>query len=462
MRLGETVSRASLSRRQLLELLGGIGGALAAPALAACSGATPVASPTTAAPTAPTPTTAPAAAPTSVPVALTPTGQVAAVTSARGELVFGSPLGITGANSVEGGLTKKGYDLWAKAVNDAGGLKAGGKTYKVSIKYYDDASKPEQSAQLTERLITQDGLKLIFGPYGSAPTFQASSVSEKYKAVMVEGNGAAENIFSRGYKYVFGTLSPARQYGAVMLDLAVHLTPKPSSVAILSANDSFSLEVGTAAEAFAKQQGLTLAIHQKYPANATDLSAVVTQAKQTNADILLNSGHLPESLSIMKSAKELDYSPNLFAFTVGPTTPDFLKTLTDSAEDVIASTQWTNTEKWQGPDIFGTAQNFSQLYQKEYGGEIPDYHAADGGSVGVAMQLAIEKADSLDPDAVRDALAKLDVMTFYGPIKFDERGVNLTHPMAVQQIQKGKLLTVWPSDVAEAKPAYPTPPWSKR
>ncbi|HEY8885591.1 MAG TPA: amino acid ABC transporter substrate-binding protein, partial [Chloroflexota bacterium] len=400
--------------------------------------------------------------PNPVAATATPAAPGAPATTAQGELVFGAPLGTTGANAVEGGLTRNGYNTWVKYVNLAGGVKAGGKQYKVSIKYYDDASNPDQSAQLTERLITQDGIKLLFGPYGSAPTFSATSVAEKYKVVMVEGNGAASNIFSRGYKYIFGTLSPAAQYGAVMLDLAVHLTPKPSTVVILSANDSFSVEVGTAAETFAKQNGLTVTRHDKYPANATDLSAVVTQAKQTGADILLNSGHLPESLAIMKSAKELDFSPKLFCFTVGPTTPDFLKTLGGDAEGVVASTQWTEVEKWQGTDIFGTPQKFNQLYQQDFNNQVPDYHVADGASVGVVMQVAIEKANSLEPDAVRDALSKLDLMTFYGPIKFDERGVNTAHPMAVQQIQKGKLPTIWPAEVSNASPAYPTPAWSAR
>ena len=474
------MKESHLSRRQLLGLLGVAGGVFATTALAACSGATPSPTATTQpaassggnAP-APTPTTAPAAAATTAPTATTapatgatpasptPAAQPTAAASTQGELVFGSPLGLTGPNAVEGKLTKNGYDLWVKVVNQAGGIKAGGKTYTVSIKYYDDASKPDQSAQLTERLITQDGIKLLFGPYGSPTTFQASSIAEKYKVPMVEGNGAAENIFSRGYKYIFGTLSPARQYGAVMLDMAMHLDPKPKTVVILSANDNFSLEVGTGAENFAKQQGLTVAQHQKYPANATDLSAIVTQAKQANPDVMLNSGHLPESLAIMKAAKELDFNPKLFCFTVGPTTPNFLSTLKEAAEYVVASSQWTDAEKWQGTDIFGTPQKFSELYQKDYG-EVPDYHAADGGSVGVAMQAAIEKANSIEPEAVRDALATLDIMTFYGPIKFDERGINSIHPMAVQQIQKGKLLTVWPADVAEAKPLYPTPEWSKR
>ena len=474
------MNRTTFSRRRFL---GGLGGVLAMTALAACSGA-PSASPTsapvaastsvsTAAPPAaattapastepPATTAAAAGQPMAVAATATPAAQAAPATSAQGELMFGAPLGTTGANAVEGGLTKNGYDTWVKYVNLAGGVKAGGKQYKVSIKYYDDASKPDQSAQFAERLITQDGVKLLFGPFGSPATFSASSVAEKYKVVMVEGNGAASNIFGRGYKYIFGTNTPASQYGAVMLDMAVHLTPKPSTVVILSANDSFSVEVGTSAVAFAKAQGLTVTRYDKYPANATDLSAVVTQAKQTGADILLNSGHLPESLAIMKSAKELDFSPKLFCFTVGPTTPDFLKTLGADAEGVVASTQWTEVEKWQGTDIFGTPQKFNELYQRDFNNQIPDYHVANGASVGVAMQAAIEKANSLEPDAVRDALSKLDLMTFYGPIKFDERGANTVHPMAVQQIQKGKLPTIWPAAVANAMAVYPTPAWSAR
>jgi branched-chain amino acid transport system substrate-binding protein len=446
------LTKSVLSRRRFLSFLGVSGGLLATSVVAACAGAAP--SPTAAAtpvPPAPTP-----GSPQAV-----PTVTAAPVTSAQGEIVFGSALGVTGPNAVEGNLTKNGYDLWVKTVNLAGGLKAGGKTYKVSIKYYDDAGKAEQSAQMTERLITQDGIKLLFGPFGSPATFQASSVSEKYKAPTVEGNAAAESTFNRGYTYIFGTNSPARQYGSVMLDMAIHLTPKPVSVAILSANDNFSLEVGTGAEEFAKQHGMTVTMHEKYPANATDLSAIVTKAKQSNGELMLNSGHLPESLAIMKSAKELDYNPSLFCFTVGPTTPDFLKSLNASADGVVASTQWTETERWQGTDIFGTPRKFYELYQKEYA-SVPDYHAANGASVGIAMQAAIEKAGSVEPDAVRDALAKLDFMSFYGSLKFDSRGVNVTHPMAVQQIQKGKLVTIWPAEVAEAKPAYPTPAWSKR
>ena len=463
-----TTLPARLSRRRVLGFLGL--GAIAATALAACSGsatppaatAAPATAPTTAAGLSTT-TAGSATQPAVTPAtgAASPVAQGSAQAATTAELLIGAPLGTTGANSVEGGLTKNGYDLWTTVVNDAGGIKAGGKAYKVTIKYYDDGSNPNQSAQLTERLLSQDNVQLLFGPYGSSNTEQAAAIAEKHQVPMIEGNGAAQSIFSHGYKYIFGTLSPAPQYSAIMLQMATTLTPKPASVAVLSADDAFSLEVAKGAVDFAGANGMQVLVNEKYPANSTDLSSVVTKAKQANADIMLNSGHLPESLAIMKSAKELDYNPKLFCFTVGPTTPDFLKTLTTGAEYVVSSSQWTPSETWQGTDIFGTPKKYSDLYQKAFS-SIPDYHAADGSSVGVAMQAAIEKAGSIDAQAVRNALSTLDIQTFYGPIKFDATGANPTHPMAVQQIQKGVLLTVFPTNVAEAKALYPTPPWSGR
>src|SRR5207245_11767191 len=135
----------------------------------------------------------------------------------------------------------------------------------------DDGSDAQRSAELTDRLITQDGVKLLLGPYGTAPTNQDAPIAEKNQIPMVEGNGAAESIFSHGYKYTFGVLSPAKQYGAVMVDMAANQNPKPSSVAILSANDAFSVEVADGAQAFATAQGIAVLTYEKYPANATDL-----------------------------------------------------------------------------------------------------------------------------------------------------------------------------------------------
>jgi branched-chain amino acid transport system substrate-binding protein len=132
--------------------------------------------------------------------------------------------------------------------------------------------------------------------------------------------------------------------------------------------------------------------------------------------------------------------------------------LGEDAEYVVGSSQWADTLRYKGTDIFGTSKRYVELYRRKFNSE-PNYQAAGGSAAAIALQTAIEKAVSLDPQKIRDALASLDMITFYGQVKFDQRGINIYKPMLVQQIQDGKLVTVWPPDVAERSVRYPTPPW---
>jgi len=128
---------------------------------------------------------------------------------------------------------------------------------------------------------------------------------------------------------------------------------------------------------------------------------------------------------------------------------------------VLGSSQWTPQVKYQGQDVFGTASAFEQMYKAKYNVE-PSYQAAESAACGLAFQFAIEKAGSIDPQKVRDALANLDVMTFYGELKFNGSGANVTKPMATIQIQSGQVVTVFPSDIANAQLKYPTPAFGSR
>jgi branched-chain amino acid transport system substrate-binding protein len=380
--------------------------------------------------------------------------------SAGDVLKIGAPLAATGPEAREGALAKEGYDLWAETVNAHGGITVAGKSYSVEIIYYDDQSKPQISAELTDRLISQDHVRFLLGPYGSPATFADAAVAEKYRVPMVEANGAARKIFTQGYRYVFGILSPADEYATSMLKAASALAPKPKTVAVLAADDLFSLEVANGAREWAEKNGLRVVYFQKYPVGVADLSAALTSIKALRPDILLGSGHLQESLLIMKQAQTLDVNIGFFGFTVGPTTPDFVKALGPAAEGVFASSQWTPDVRYRGP-VFGTAAAYAKAFERKYG-FVPDYHAAESSAAGVVLQLAIEKARSLDGDKVREALASLDAMTFYGPVQFNPQGLNDRKPMVTVQIQRGTVVTVWPAEIAAAKAIYPTQPWSAR
>ncbi len=395
------------------------------------------------------------AAPSSAP----PTA--AASVGFAGTILFGASISLTGSTAKEGGLTRDGYELWKETTNANGGIDVGGKRYMVATKYYDDESNAQKSATLADKLIKEDNVNFLLGPYGTAPTLQVSTVAEKNKIPMVEGNGAAESIFSQGYQYTFGVLSPAKNYMKGLIEMAVAQTPKPATVAILTADDPFSVEVADAARMLSEKSGLQVVYFQKYPNNATELRAPLTETKAKNPDLFLNSGHLAESLAIMQQAKELGFSPRGFGFSVGPSIPDFQTTLKADANYVFGGSQWTAELKYVGDDAFKTPANYNAVYFKRFGYE-PAYQSAESTAAGIAFQKAIAKAGSLDPKAVRDALAKLDFVSFYGQIKFDERGINIYKSMVVEQWQNGKKATVWPPDVATAKPLWPAPPWSAR
>jgi branched-chain amino acid transport system substrate-binding protein len=377
------------------------------------------------------------------------------------KILFGAPISLTGATAKEGEQTRNGYQLWAGTVNKNGGIPVGDKRYLVELKILDDQSSGETSAQLAEKLIKEDKINFLLGPYGTTPTFSVTRVAEQNGVPMVQANGAAERIFNQGYKYTFGVLSPASNYLKGVLEFAAAQNPKPKTVALMYADDAFSVEVAEAAKKRAEESGFQVTYFEKYKDKETNLQAQLTAVKSKAPDILLNAGHLQEAVAIMKQAKDLGVLPQLFAFSVGPALPDFTQSLGNDANFVVTGSQWSTAVKYTGDDYWKTAQAYADDYKAKFGEE-PAYQAAESTAAGIAYEKALKAAGTLNRDKVRDALAKLDIITFYGPIKFDARGANVTKAMVVEQIQGGKRVTIWPADVANAKGLWPTPEWGKR
>src|SRR3984893_13159502 len=243
--------------------------------------------------------------------------------AADNTIVFGAAISITGKTAKEGEYTRDGYQFAIDRLNELGGIKVGGKSYKLALKYYDDETKPERTAQLIEKLINEDKVNLILGPYGSSPTGTAAPICERYKIPMVEANGSAESIFSKGYKYTFMILSPAKLYLRGVIDAVRSKDPNVKTVAILGENESFSKEGAGGAAEYAKEKGLNVVYDELYPTNAQDVSSLLTAIKGKNADIILGSGHLQDSLLLVKQSKDLGVSPKAMGFSVGPSSPEF-------------------------------------------------------------------------------------------------------------------------------------------
>jgi branched-chain amino acid transport system substrate-binding protein len=389
-------------------------------------------------------------------------GSSSAGTTTGSTIVLGAPLGLTGSLTKESTLTQQGYNLWSDWINARGGIVVNNVKHPVTIKYYDDTSSANQSAVLMQKLITEDKANFLLGPYGSAATATDAAIAEQNQIPMVEANGAAQSIFNQNYKYTFGVLSPANKYLQGVIDMAATLNPKPTTIALLSADDSFSLEVADGINTYAPTKGMSVVLYKKYKNGATNLSAEVQAAKAANADIVLNSGHLQEAIAINKAAKEQKLNAKIFAYSVGPSTPDFITALGKDADFVYGGSQWTPQVKYTQAFYLSVA-DYVAAYKAKYPGlGDPDYHVAESTAACLALQRAIENAGSLDPKKVRDALAALDVTVFFGQVKFDSRGLNIYKPMVVEQIQNGAHHTVFPASVADAKPMYPTPAWDQR
>ena len=169
-------------------------------------------------------------------------------------LKLGASVGITGRLAKEGGYVKDGYTLWMEEVNKRGGIKVGDDRYKVEIIFYDDKSDPQTGAKLTEKLITEDKVKFILGPYGSGITLATSAIGEKYKVLTVACQANALNIYERGFKYIISILPPATYYLRPVVDLSLKLKPQAKSAAVIWADDSFPEYCGIGARDYCKEK----------------------------------------------------------------------------------------------------------------------------------------------------------------------------------------------------------------
>ncbi len=374
-------------------------------------------------------------------------------------LTIGAAVSETGKYAREGQDTRQGYIVWQEWVNDEyGGIKVDDLCYFVDLVMYDDEGDPDTAANLTEKLITEDEVDFLFGPYSSGLTKATSAISEKYEMIMVEGNGASESIFERGFKNIFGVLTPAGNYTQSALKAVADQGAK--TVVVAYEDTAFPTSVMEGAQHWAEEYGLEILAVETYPKDVADVSAIITKFRDLEPDVFVGGGHFNDALLFIRASQELGFSPQAMIITVGPSNPKLVEEVGTAADYVIGPTQWEASMSWEGM-YMGTPSDYNERYISRWDAP-PTYQAAESTAVGLALQAAIEAADAIDMDAVRDALNTLDIVTFYGPIAFDETGKNTAKPMAAGQIQDGAFVIVAPAEAAVADLRYPMPTWEER
>jgi branched-chain amino acid transport system substrate-binding protein len=371
--------------------------------------------------------------------------------TAQGPIKIGASLSLTGTYAKLGKNQHEGYQLCQKDLNAKGGLLG----RKIEFVVYDDQSMPATAVRLYEKLITEDKVDGVMGPYSSPVTEAVANVTEKYKKVMVSPLAATTSIFKKTPRrqYIFMVISPAEAYLEGLVDMAAKRGLK--TVAIVNEDTLFSKAAASGAAELAKKKGLQVVYQEAYPKGNTDFSALLTKVKAANPDVIAAATYFDDAVALTRQMRELSVNPRMYGVTVGGDLPEFYDILKQNAEFIYGATQWESTLPYPGN------QEFFDTYKKEFGHE-PSYHSAAGYAGCVIYAEAAKRAGSLEADKVREQLLKLETKTAFGEYKVDADGFQVAHKMVMFQWQGEKKVTVWPDDLAKGKPKFPTPPWNAR
>ena len=364
---------------------------------------------------------------------------------------IGAAVSTTGSNGRTGLYQQEAYLLWEAQKNANGGLL--GRPVEMVIQ--DDQSDPTTGARLYERLITEEEVDLVLGPYSSSVTQAVAQITERYGYPMLAAGASASDIWNRGYEYVFGVYSVAEDY---FKDILLNIAPSQDykTAAIIYEDTLFPTSTANGAVAHCEEAGIEVLLNEKYPAKATDVSSVLTRVRDAEPDILIGGSYLPDAVLITRQAKELGVNPKLYAFSVGAAQPDFVETLGADANYVLGPSMWEPSVESPGNEDF--VAEYQEMFDRD-----PDYHSAAGYSACQVLEAAVTTVGEIDLDAIRDELLSLEMETVLpGMYKVDENGRMIGHIPLTVQWQDGEKVIVAPEDLAGGELQLPTPTWDER
>jgi len=390
----------------------------------------------------------------------------AQASAATKKLLIGFSASQTGAQNVASKKQTEGLQLWLDEVTKAGGIKLkDGTVLLPELKSYDDESKTDRVQSLYTKLINDDRVDYLISPYSSALVKAAAVVSEQNGKVMVTAGGADDATMEQGFKNIYQVYTPASKYLTGAIDLMAKLDPSIKKIAIVNEKDSFSTSVVQAAQPYATGKGYQVVLSEGYDTGTTDFAPILNKLIASNPEAIIGGGHFQDGTTLAKQLFEKRVAVRFVSLLVAPPEPTF-SDIGDAAQYVVGPSQWETQVKYSadsaktaGVPYYGiTTTDFTSRYTAKFGAP-PSYHSAGGYAAGLTLQKALEDAGSTDPEKVKAALDKLDVMTFYGRIKFSTEakthGKQVAHEMVYVQWQKdsaGKLATqiVWPQEAKSA------------
>jgi len=364
---------------------------------------------------------------------------------------IGVSLSITGKQySVQGGYGREGYLLCQKHVNAQGGVLG----RPVEFVIYDDGSDEKTAVRLYEKLLAEDKVDAVLGPYVSAITDAVADVTEKHRKLMIAPMAATTSIWEKGRRYLIMMFAPVEGLSEGLLDLAARNGLK--RLAVIKLDGLVANAAAKGASELAKRNGLELVFSETYANVTTDFSDLLNKVKATKPDVLVAASiRLQDLVTITRQMREVGLNVRMFSAVPYGLLPDYYRQLGKEAEFVYSGSFWETGLAYPGN------REFVAAYEKEFN-RTPAVQSAGAYAGCQLLAEMVRRTRSLDSDRLREALLTLKTKTIVGDFAVDERGFQIAHRAITIQWQDGKQVVVWPEELASGKVRFPTPPWSGR
>lgn len=401
-------------------------------------------------------TTTEAAATTTAAPATTTTTTAEEPVEAPETIKLGAIVPLTGAFAGGGAQVERGYRYGVEAINEAGGVfvEEYGVSIPLELVMRDDESDPAITVSSMAELAAE-GIVAYLGGFGSLLHANAIPEAERVQIPYLGVATAQQSLHEQGYEYFFSPFPKSPDIAVSVFEMLNALIPegeRPTNVGIFQELTDWGEELGAMWAAQAPNFGYDVVFHETYAVGTTDFTDLILAAEAAGVQAALSLPVPPDGAALYSQMSELGFKPdfNLVVRAADvPTWPD-----TGAAgEGVLLSAGWH-------PDLGYPGIEAIDARHVEEEGRRAD--PVVGGSYALIQILAdaIERAGTLDPVTIRDAIAATDLMTVVGPITFRDDGTSpITNPL--MQRVAGEIRLIWPAGSATSELWYPatgTPP----
>ena len=378
----------------------------------------------------------------------------------------GNIIPLSGPSASVGQQGKNAREMAVEEINAAGGIKSLGGA-KIEMFYADSESKPEKGVAEAERMINTEKVNVLTGCWNSAVTYPVTAVAERYGIPFIVPVSVADKITEQGFKNVFRIAAKdswwTRDQFAFLKDMQKEFGVDIKKVAFVYENGDWGKGFAEQWKKLAKEGGYEVVLDEPYPSTATDLSPVVQKIRRAKPDVLFLVSNAADAILLTNTLAE--YKVNLKAIIGsggGHADPSFLKATGENSKYLFDIVEWeTDINK---PGAKEANEKFKAKYGQNLTGEAVDAYLAM-----YVLKDALERAGSLDPAKIREALAATDLkdgpgmIVGYDSVQFDKTGQNEHASLVIVQVNDlgngPERITVWPKGARRAgyTPVFPMP-----